>query len=313
MEHRPYPKIASVADPSLHSPGGIWVAMEKLHGAQLVVGCDGAQVRIGKRKAWLEDDEPFFGWQLLRSRLQESALGVHRDLGAPRVIRLFGELFGGAYPHPDVAELPGLSAVQTGIWYAPNLHFALFDVVVEVDEGAGEFLSHREVETLAHAHGLLTVPLVGRGPRATLSTLPVRAPTRMPALLGLPPIADNIAEGLVLKPDARLSVEKRFVLKKKIAEFDDARFDEALPFQANAMLTVEEFAAHAKHLVNDARIASARSKVGTDAEAVRAEVVLDVLIDLDATFPLAYAALDAEKEDALRSRVDALALSRIAK
>ena len=289
------------------------MAMEKLHGAQLVVGCDGRQVRIGKRKAWLENDEPFFGWQLLRSRLQESALAMHRELGAPRLIRLFGELFGGAYPHPDVAELPGLSAVQTGIWYAPNLHFALFDVVVEVDDGAGEFLSHREVETLAHAHGLLTVPLVGRGPRATLNTLPVRAPTRMPALLGLPPIADNIAEGLVLKPDARLPVEKRFVLKKKIAEFDDTRFDEALPFQANAMLTVEEIAAHAKHLVNDARIASARSKVGTDAEAVRAEVVLDVLIDLDATFPLAYAALDAGKEDALRDLVDALALSPIAK
>jgi hypothetical protein len=79
------------------------------------------------------------------------------------------------------------------------------------------------------------------------------------------------------------------------------------------MLTIDEFAAHAKHLVNDARVASARSKVGATPEAVRAEVVLDVLIDLEATFPLAYAALNAEKEDALRSLVDALALSRIAK
>ena len=51
--------------------------------------------------------------------------------------------------------------------------------------------------------------------------------------------------------------------------------------------------------------------MGANPEAVRAEVVLDVLIDLEATFPLAYAALDAAKEDALRSRVDALALARI--
>ena len=94
---------------------------------------------------------------------------MHRVVGAPRVIRLFGELFGGAYLLPDVAALP----------------------------------------------------------HATLSKLPC-ADTDAP--LGFPPIADNIAEGLVLKPDARLPVEKRFVLKKKIAEFDDARLDEGLPF-----------------------------------------------------------------------------------
>lgn len=79
VKHRPGPKIASVAYPS--SPGSIWMA-------------------VGN------PTEPCFGWLLLRSRRQESAHSMHRDVGAPRVIGLFGDLFGGAYPHPDVAALP---------------------------------------------------------------------------------------------------------------------------------------------------------------------------------------------------------------
>lgn len=127
------------------------------------------------------------------------------------------------------------------------------------------------------------------------------------------PIADNIAEGLVLKPDARLPVEKRLMRKKKTAEFDDARFEEAPPFQSNAMLTIEELAAHAKHLVNDARIASACSKVRADAEAVRDEVVLDVLIDLDATFPLTRLWISSSCSTLSAPWANALALARVTK
>ena len=38
-------------------------------------------------------------------------------------------------------------------------------------------------------------------PLAHLVALPVRYPTRVPDQLGLPALADNVAEGFVLKPD----------------------------------------------------------------------------------------------------------------
>lgn len=308
MDHRAYPKISSRPNTAQASPGGVWVATEKVHGAQVVLGCDGHQTRVGKRKAWLADDEAFFGWQLLRAELERAARDVHAALGGPRVVRIYGEVFGGAYPHPQVLATPGVSAVQTGIWYSPNLHFSVFDLLVEDAAGdAGEFLSHTEVEKLASAHGLLVVPLVGRGPRALVDELPTRAPTRVPAWFRLPAIDGNVAEGLVLKPDVRAAPEDRIIIKRKIPEFDDARFDEAVPFRSTASLAVSDLAVHAARLVNAARIASARSKVGLAKADIASEIVLDVLVDLEAAFPTAFAALTSEDEDKLRAEVAALA------
>lgn len=300
MEHRPYPKIPKRASDEARarpSPDGVWVATEKIHGANLGVATDGASVRIGKRKAFLADDEPFFGWQLLRAELGQAARAIHRALGGGDVW-LYGELFGGAYPHPDVAAFRGLDAVQTGIWYAPDIRFALFDVVHR-----DTFLAHAEVEALAADHGLFVVPLLARGPRAALETLPVRFPSRVARLLGLPPLEGNVAEGFVLKPDVRAHAEERIVSKWKIPELDDTRFDESVPFALDGVA----LARFAERMVNPARLASARSKVGVAPSAIVDEVILDVLVDLEATFPRAFAALDADAEETLRAHVASLA------
>src|SRR5687767_3024442 len=128
FEHRPYPKIPKRHDGSRPLAGGTWVATEKIHGANLVVATDGTRDAIGKRKAWLADDEPFFGWQLLRNDLVVAARSIRLALAisGASIVRLHGEIFGGAYPHPDVAPVRGMSAVQGGVWYAPDIRFALF-------------------------------------------------------------------------------------------------------------------------------------------------------------------------------------------
>ena len=304
MEHRPYPKIPKRASDEARakaSPDGVWVATEKIHGANLGVATDGETVRIGKRKAFLADGEPFFGWQLLRGELGQAARAIHRVLGGGDVW-LYGELFGGAYPHPEVTPLRGIEAVQTGIWYAPDIRFALFDVLHR-----DTFLAHAEVEALAADHGLFVFPLLARGPRATLEAMPVRFPSRVARLLGLPPLEGNVAEGFVLKPDVRAVAEERVVSKWKIPELDDARFDESVPFAPSVAIDGAALARFADRMVNAARVASARSKVGIAPHAIVDEVILDVLVDLEATFPRAFAALDADAEETLRAHVAALA------
>lgn len=302
MEHCPYPKIPARADGSRPAPGGQWTATEKIHGAQLVIVTDGAAVRFGKRKAWLAHDEPFFGWQLLRAELDAAARAIQRALAPQGIVRLYGEIFGGAYPHPAVPVVPGVSPVQTGIWYAPCVCFALFDVAIEPNPvGVAEFVSQTEMQALGSAHGLLLAPLLGRGPRAELEALPVRFPTRVPALLGLPPIADNMAEGFVLKPDVRENVDGRYVTKWKIPELDEARFDESAPWDPDAPLALDGLRAIAERMVNPARVSSARSKVGTHTAAVCEEVVLDVLVDLEGAYPGAMRDLRADEEETLRA------------
>lgn len=312
MRHRPFNKIVGPGEPLGLVPGGPWVALEKIHGAQMVVAVGGDALRFGKRKAWLADEEPFFGWQLVRAGLADVARAAARELGAPRV-HFYGELFGGGYPHPHVPLAPGLQPVQTGIWYAPDLRWAVFDALVaRDDDDDGEFLAYHELAALARASGLLTPPLVRAGPRPHVEAAPFRFPTRVPALLGLPELDDNLAEGLVIRPDARGRPGARPVYKRKIAEFDELRFAGSEAWDPTQRPGQDALRAWARRLVNPARFASAASKVGRhDPAALLDELELDVLIDLAAAFPAALADLAPADEDALRAEVRAAAAALV--
>lgn len=296
MRFRMFPKIPTRRAAPPRPMGGPWVALEKLHGGQLVVGCDGAAVHVGKRKAWLLGDEPFFGWQLLASELAAGARAIARATGAAQTV-LFGELIGGGYPHPDVPAVPGLSPVQTGIWYTPALAWVAFDALVAVgDDDDGELLAHAELEELAAAAGVRTAPRLARGTRAELEGVEIRFPTRVPAWFGLPPLAGNVAEGVVLKPDARTAPADRPVIKRKIPEFDDERFREGDGWDPGR-LGEADLLAWIDRLVQPARLASARSKVGTDPAAIADEVALDVAIDLGGAFRGAWDQLPADAQE----------------
>lgn len=305
MRHRTFPKIAGPGEQAGASPpGGPWVALEKIHGAQMIIAVTGGALRFGKRKAWLDPGDPFFGWQLLQAELAEAARAAREHLGVPAIV-LYGELFGGAYPHPEVAAVAGLAPVQTGVWYAPDLRYAVFDVLVaDGEDDEGELLAHREVAEIAAAVGLMTPPILRRGPRPLVMAAPVRFTTQVPAGLGLPPIDGNLAEGIVCKPDARARAATRVVYKQKIAEFDEQRFGESAAWDPDQRLDLAALVAHAERMINPPRIASAASKWGRgDRQALLDEVALDVMIDLAAAFPAATAALTAAAEEALRRAI----------
>ncbi|WP_194912404.1 RNA ligase family protein [Catenulispora rubra] len=115
-----------------------WVATEKVHGAHFALVCDASGVRPAKRRELLDEDEldEFFGvsriWPTVAvaaarcAALLRSGAGLADDA----IVTLYGELAGGRYPHPDVAEVDGAQPVQTGVWYAPGLFWLLFDAQV---------------------------------------------------------------------------------------------------------------------------------------------------------------------------------------
>jgi Rnl2 family RNA ligase len=296
VRFRPFPKIPTHRAAPPRPMGGPWVALEKLHGAQLVMAWDGASIHAGKRKAWLAGDEPFFGWQLVISELATGVRAIAQQAVARQTV-VYGELIGGAYPHPDIASIPGMAPVQTGIWYMPALTWVAFDVLVAAgDEDEGELLAHHELEALARDASVRTPPRLLRGTRAELERVPVRFPTHVPAWFGLPPISDNLAEGVVLKPDVRCAGGERPVLKRKLAEFDDDRFGEAEAWNPGH-LGEDALVAWVDRMVQPARLASARSKVGTDPAAIVDEVALDVAVDLGLAFRDAWERLSLAGQD----------------
>ena len=189
----------------------------------------------------------------------------------------------------------------------------MFDVLVATDDADdGELLAHGDVEALAAAAGLWTPPVLGRGRLGELDRIAIAAPTEVPVQLGLPPIAANLREGFVAKPDRRLPYGARPIVKRKLPDFDDARFDAGAAWDPGH-LGVAELVTWAQRLVNPARIASARSKVGTDRAAIVDEIVLDVAVDLETVFAAAWrdlgAAGEAEVLTAVRVAADAIQLA----
>ncbi len=296
------------------SPSGVvgasrddWVASEKIHGAQLVIAADPAEVRVGKRKAWLESDEAFFGWQILRPILHDAGRSIQRTLEPSGTVWIYGEIFGGHYPDPSAPPVAGLVAVQTGVWYAPDLRYAVFDIIHEGGDAPPHFLADDQVRELARNAGLLSPPLLGRGRFSDLDRLPVRFPTKVPEMLGLPTIPDNNAEGYVLKHAGRSLLSERPIVKRKIAEFDELRFDESRAFDPTVHLAREDLLALVVQLINPPRLASARSKVGEDPRRVVEEAVLDAMIDLRDMLPRRIEVMPPDEERELMEHLESTA------
>merc|ERR1740121_1703043 len=300
--------------------------MEKVHGANFCViatssDADAAavDVKFAKRTAILggpADAEDFYSCRsagLLEALAPcaERALGRIAALALPGAtgggscstaahtkfaVHIYGELFGGSYPHPDVPAEPGLLPVQVGVWYSPNLQFMAFDVAVETARDGRSFLDFGRAKELCEGCGFLFAQPLCTGTLSECLEYPFEFETTLPALLGLPSLPPgagggekNLAEGVVVRPcrepapsAGRSSKDSgRGLFKRKIEAFSEKRYQnddwkkgkkggagQAPPVPAEELALMEVAA-----LVTEQRLANVLSKIGrveaTDREACR--------------------------------------------
>ncbi len=274
-----------------------WIAVEKVHGAHFAIVCDDAGVRPAKRRELLGDDalDSFFGvsriWPELSVSATRFASALRSEWGDAAVVTVYGELAGGRYPHPDVPAVAGAEPVQTGVWYAPGLHWLPFDATVET-AGGRCWISDRDLREAAVVAGLMCAPALGCDVLNRLQELPRAFPSRVPALFGLPELVDNLAEGYVLKPAGRwweagpAGVGIRPLVKVKHEVFaEDERFDGARPYlppPQGAAGVPAWLLVQAAGLLTPARAAAAISKLGpsTSLDARVHEIARDVAEEL---------------------------------
>lgn len=149
-------------------------------------------------------------------------------------VTIFGELFGGSYPHKDVPANKEVPRVQHGIWYSPNLGFYGYDISIN----RHGFLFYDEVCAIFQKFGVLYAKPVARGTFDEMLKFDVEAfETRIPKELGLPPIPDNFAEGVVIR-----SVRCHKMIKVKRSAFSEQtrgkRRHGALPAQIQARIGI---------------------------------------------------------------------------
>ena len=215
IQFKPYPSIGNAADAEWMArvrenverenmeTKTLFSVQEKVDGANVSFLCDDLDVRMARRTAILSPLEPFFGYQEVLERYSGHVYHIYNlvRLAYPEVtsIAVYGELFGGAYPHPDVALVPSARPVQKGVWYAPGHDFYAFDIYVFTNHG-GFFLPVEEANSLFSTAGLLYARNRFIGLLDDCLSCPHVFPTSLPAELGLPPIDGNLCEGVVLKP-----------------------------------------------------------------------------------------------------------------
>ncbi|HEY9669045.1 MAG TPA: RNA ligase family protein [Coleofasciculaceae cyanobacterium] len=307
-----------------------WVVTEKIHGANFGIVTDGSEVRFAKRKEFLPLNEDFFDYQSLANQLAHQVKEIFKILQVERTsslrVAIYGELFGGEYPHPDVPKVPHLQAVQTGIYYSPKIEFCAFDIAVEEINNSSTrvYLDYDKALKLFKQVGMMGAEPLFIGKYEEALAYNLEFDSTIPALLGLPPLPlRNPAEGIVIKPVTAIYVETakgrfRPIFKKKIPEFaEDSRFHQATkwtyqkpPVITKTLTLEEELSQEMLALVTKTRLSNVISKLGridkSDTEKKQQLVPLlvsDVLETFNEEWESLFTALSSESQKILMEQL----------
>ena len=276
-----------------------WVVTEKIHGANFSFIYEDYQLKFAKRKDYLQWNDDFFGFQTVVHQLESQVIQLFEELSsempANRYI-VYGELFGGHYPHPKVQPDKNVQAIQTGVFYSPTINFCAFDIATE-SAADKYYLDYDKAINYFNKYKLHHAKILFTGKLHEAMQFNLRINSTIPADLKLPPLENNLMEGIVIKPlnhsHSKVALS-RPILKIKNLEFDeDEKFHEATKwtFTPNISSNTEELSFLVSDLriyVNENRLNSAISKIGSiDSNnqnrlvEIQEEIQKDVLIDFN--------------------------------
>eukprot|EP00947_MAST-08B_sp_MAST-8B-sp1_P005716 g5716.t1 len=222
----------------------IWVATEKVHGANFSFVSDGHALRCASRKRLLGPDDDFFGCRStglvadLEPKLMRVVAATRDRHPHADVVWVFGELFGGGFPGHETQ--PGALLVQGGIFYSHQLEFMAFDIAWahRSEPGLRHYVSYREMQDLGARGPILCAETLFEGTKEAALAFPYRFDSTLPVRLGLPKLpagaACNLAEGTVVRPRDKAEAVAmdpetarkhkrgvRAMFKNKISEFGE--------------------------------------------------------------------------------------------
>ncbi|MDR0691820.1 MAG: RNA ligase, Rnl2 family [Prevotellaceae bacterium] len=205
-----------------------YVVQEKVHGANCSFVTDGQTVQFAKRTGVIEPGEAFYDYEELLERYRERIIRLFQRIKAKYTdtesILVYGEMFGGKYPHPDVKNFSTVLNIQKGVYYCPVHEFYGFDIYVAGTDSR-RYFSVGETNIFFEEGGLLYAKTLFQGTLDECLAYPNDFPSRIAGWLGLPPVKDNICEGVVIRPvePTFLSNGSRLVLKSKNNKFAEKK------------------------------------------------------------------------------------------
>ncbi|REC42987.1 RNA ligase family protein [Chryseobacterium sp. 5_R23647] len=252
-----------------------WVVTEKVHGANFSFVYENGILKFAKRKEYLNWTDDFFGFQLVVNKLEDNILRLFEKLSneiSGEKYMVYGELFGGKYPHPEVNPIKDLHAIQTGVYYTPSIEFCAFDIALETNGSDSKYYLDYEISVayfqqfeIFHAQPLL----IGKFNEAM--NFNIRMNSSIPKGFNLPELQENLIEGVVIKPFSQTdsTLFSRPIIKLKNPEFDEEdKFHEAekwsfIPDISSKTEDLSFIVDELRNYVTQNRLKSVISKIGT--------------------------------------------------
>ena len=156
--------------------GGLWMATEKLHGANFSFWCDGTEVKVASRTQFV--DGTFYNCQAVINKYSDSVMSLFKLLnGEHKQLVIYGELFGGN--------------IQKEVEYGEK-DFRAFDLTLD-----GVVQTKLNQRAWCEGVGILSAPFIHSGTFVECLAL---SNTFKSTLTPEGYEEDNTSEGLVIEP-----------------------------------------------------------------------------------------------------------------
>ncbi|NDW08875.1 RNA ligase, Rnl2 family [Dysgonomonas sp. 520] len=205
-----------------------YVVQEKVHGANCSFITDGQTVQFAKRTGLVEAGEKFYNYEELLEKYKERVIGLYHLIKEKYTdtesVSIYGEMFGGKYPHPDIMNDTRIMCIQKGVFYSPNHEFYGFDLYVCGTEN-NRYLPVNEMNRFFEEGGFFYAKTLLEGSLDECLLYPNAFQSRIAEWMGLPPIEENICEGVVIRPEETVFFRNgsRLLLKNKNSKFSEKK------------------------------------------------------------------------------------------
>ena len=193
-----------------------YVVQEKVHGANLSFITDGQNILSAKRTELIFDSEQFFNSKLVQDKYKDKILALNAVVSKQfdtKTVTIFGELFGGGYPHPAITKDDNAKLVQRGIYYSPTNDFYAFDILLDNNK----YLDVETASQLFETFGFIYAKTLFNGSLTDCLAFSNEFKTTIPSEYGLPELDGNICEGVIIRPiqPSFLRTGSRILIKNK--------------------------------------------------------------------------------------------------
>jgi len=211
-----------------------------------------------------------------------------------------------------------VKAVQTGIYYSPNINFYAFDIAFETHPNEElTYIDYNEALEIFHKVDLFCAEPLAITSYDEAIDFPIGFSSTLPARLKLPPLKSiNKAEGIVVKPLKNIYLDskkgkQRLIIKIKIPEFSEIKFNEAEKWSETKNSGISQFDIikyEIQSLITENRLNNAISKLGkpskSDKEGLKALLQLyynDIIESLKETSAESWELLRSEEKSELQN------------